>query len=63
MTETFTEFNPAEYLSTPEAISEFIADALETGNASYIDKAIAKVAYAQGMIELPSKTNQLRKQE
>jgi DNA-binding phage protein len=27
MIETFTEFDPAEYLSTPEAIAEFVGDA------------------------------------
>jgi DNA-binding phage protein len=36
MIETFTEFDPAEYLSTPEAIEESMRDALETGDANYI---------------------------
>ncbi len=51
MIETFTEFDPAEYLSTPEAISEFMSDALETGDASYIAKAMGTVERAKGMIE------------
>lgn len=52
MTETFTEFDPAEYLSTSEAIAEFISDALKTGNASYFAKAMEIVARAKGMTEL-----------
>ncbi|WP_210405797.1 MULTISPECIES: transcriptional regulator [Achromobacter] len=49
MTETFTEFDPADYLASPEAIVEFLTDALETGDAGYIDKAIGVVARAQGL--------------
>ena len=40
MAETFTEFDPAEYLSSPEAIAEFVTDALETGDAVYVAKAM-----------------------
>jgi hypothetical protein len=47
MIETFTEFDPAEYLSTPEAIEEFMRDALETGDANYIAKAMEVVARAR----------------
>ncbi len=52
MIETFTEFDPAEYLSTPEAIAEFMRDARETGDTSYIDEAMEVVARAKGMTEL-----------
>jgi len=52
MTETFTEFNPAEYLCTSEAVAEFISDALETGDASYFAKAMEIVARTEGMTEL-----------
>ena len=38
MTEIFSEFDPAEYLTSPEAIAEFVTDALETGDAAYIAK-------------------------
>lgn len=53
MIETFTEFDPAEYLSTPETIAEFMSDALETGDASYsyVAKAMGSVARAKGMTE------------
>jgi probable addiction module antidote protein len=44
MVETFTEFDPTEYLYTPEAIAEFMSDALETGDAGYIAKAMEVAA-------------------
>ncbi|WP_074849585.1 helix-turn-helix domain-containing transcriptional regulator [Pseudomonas kilonensis] len=52
MIETFTDFDPAEYLSTPEAIVEFMRDTQETGDTSYIDKAIEVVARAKERTEL-----------
>lgn len=62
MAETFTEFDPAEYLSTPEAIAEFIADALESGDAMYISKAIGIAARARGMTDLARETGLSREQ-
>ncbi len=62
MIETFTEFDPAEYLSTPETIAEFMSDALETGDASYVAKAMGTVARAKGMTEPRRKTGVSRKQ-
>ncbi|WLH47768.1 hypothetical protein PSH83_07560 [Pseudomonas beijingensis] len=52
MIETFIEFDPIEYLSTPEAIAEFMRDAQETGDTSYIAKAIGIFVRAKGMTEL-----------
>lgn len=52
MIETFTEFDPAEYLSTPEAIAEFMRDARETDNTSYIAKAMEVFARAKKRAEL-----------
>lgn len=52
MIETFTEFDPAEYLSTPEAIAEFMRDARASGDTSYIDKAMEVAARAKQMTEL-----------
>ena len=52
MIEIFTEFDPAEYLSTPEAIAEFMRDARETDDASYIAKAMEVFARAKEMTEL-----------
>ncbi|QGA48952.1 MULTISPECIES: helix-turn-helix domain-containing transcriptional regulator [Pseudomonas] len=52
MIETFIEFDLAEYLSTPEAIAEFVRNAQETGDTSYIAKATEGVTRAKGMTEL-----------
>ena len=62
MTETFSEFDPAAYLTTPEAIAQFITDALETGDASYVAKAVGVVARAKGMSELAKETGLSREQ-
>ncbi len=62
MTETFTEFDPAEYLTSPEAIAEFVTDALETGDAVYIAKAMGAAARAKGMTELARETGLSREQ-
>lgn len=56
MSETFTEFDPAEYLDSKEAMAAFISDALETGDSAYIAKAMGVMARAQGMAELAQKT-------
>jgi probable addiction module antidote protein len=52
MIEAFTEFDLAEYLSTPEAIAEFIRYAQETGDANYLAKAMEVATRAKGMTEL-----------
>lgn len=62
MSETFTTFDPAKYLTSPEAIAEFINDALETGDASYVAKALGVVARARGMSELARETGLSREQ-
>ena len=62
MTDTFSEFDPAEYLTNPEPIAEFMSDALETGDTSYIAKAMGVVARAKGMSELARETGLSREQ-
>jgi probable addiction module antidote protein len=62
MTETFADFDPAEYLSSPEAIAEFMNDALETGDADYIAKVRKLVARAKEVTELAMKTRLSREQ-
>ena len=63
MTETFSDFDPAEYLTSPAAIAEFMSDALETGDAGYIAKALGVVARAKGMTELARETGLSREQQ
>ncbi|CAK16645.1 putative addiction module antidote protein [Pseudomonas entomophila] len=62
MTETFHEFDAAAYLTSPEAIAQFMTDALETGDAAYVAKAVGVVARAKGMSELAKETGLSREQ-
>jgi probable addiction module antidote protein len=45
-------FDAARYLDDPESQAELIADALESGDATYIAVAIGVVARARGMSEV-----------
>jgi probable addiction module antidote protein len=62
MAEKFSNFDPAEYLTTQDAITEFIADALKTGDAAYIAIATGIAARAKGMAELAKETGLSREQ-
>lgn len=62
MTELIYEYDPAQALSSPEAIAIFVADALETGDAAYIAKSMGVVARAKGMTELARETGLSREQ-
>lgn len=55
-------YDPATALTSPEAIAVFMADALETGDAAYIAKAMGVVARAKGMAELARETGLSREQ-
>lgn len=62
MAETFTQFDPASVLETDEDFAIFMADALETGDASYIAKALGVVAKAKGMAQIAEETGLSREQ-
>lgn len=62
MTEKLYAYDPAEALDSPEAIAVFVADAMETGDAAYIAKALGVVAKARGMTELARETGLAREQ-
>ena len=51
MSDEFSEFDPATYLTTSEAIAVFMADALETGDELYISKAMEVVERAKAPFE------------
>ena len=55
-------YDPATALDSPEAIAVFMADALESGDATYIAKAMGVVARAKGMAELARETGLSREQ-
>lgn len=44
-----TPFDAAEYIDDPESQAELLADAFETGNATYITHALGIIARARGM--------------
>ncbi len=50
------EFDPAEYLDTPEAIQAYIDEAAQTGDAAFITESLGVVARAKGMTELAETT-------
>ena len=52
MSDQIYDYDPAAALENEAAIAVFLADALETGDATYIAKAMGVVARAKGMTEL-----------
>jgi probable addiction module antidote protein len=62
MAEKFTVYDPAEDLLSDEGIAIFMADALETEDASYIAHALGVVARAKGMAEIADQTGLSREQ-
>jgi len=62
MAEKLTSFDPAELLTSDEAIAAFMADAFEAGDAGYIAHALGVVARARGMGEIAKETGLSREQ-
>ncbi len=62
MSDQIYDYDPAAALENEAAIAVFLADALETGNATYIAKALGVVARAKGMTELARATGLSREQ-
>ncbi len=62
MAERLTTYDPAEALDSPEAIEVFLNDAFETGDPSYISKALGVVARAKGMTTVAGDTGLSREQ-
>lgn len=58
----FMVYDPAEDLQSEEAIAVFMSDALETGDAAYIAKAMGIVARAKGMAEIAKAAGLSREQ-
>ena len=49
-------FDPADYLTTDEALAEYINAALETGDPSFIADSLGIVARAKGMAKVARQT-------
>lgn len=47
-----TPFDAANYIEGPEGAAAFLADALETGDAGYIQHALGVLARAKGMTDI-----------
>ncbi|GEN29696.1 putative addiction module antidote protein [Halovibrio variabilis] len=62
MNDKIYDYDPAAALESEEAIAVFLADALETGDSTYIAKAMGVVARAKGMTELARETGLSREQ-
>ena len=63
MDEKLTPYDPAAALVNEDEIAFFIADALETGDASYIAKARAMAVRAQGMHRMAGQAGLLREHQ
>lgn len=62
MTDKLTSYDPANALVDEEEIAFFIADAFETGDASYIANALGVVARAKGMTDIATQTGLSKEQ-
>ena len=62
MTEKLTPYDPAEDLTSDQAMSVFMADAFETQDAGYIAHALGVVARAKGMAQIAGQTGLSREQ-
>lgn len=62
MAEKLTTYDPAEDLSSDEAISTFMAEAFQTSDAGYIAHALGVVARAKGMAQIAGQTGLSREQ-
>lgn len=57
-----TQYDPATALVDDNEIAVFMADALETGDAAYIAKALGVVARAKGMAQVAAEAGLSREQ-
>ena len=56
MAEKLTRFDPAEGLTSDEAIAVFMEEAFKTEDANYIAHALGVVARAKGMTQIARET-------
>ena len=62
MAEKLTTYDPAEDLTSVDAIATFMAEAFQTNDASYIAHALGVVARAKGMAQIAGETGLSREQ-
>jgi len=62
MAETLIPFDPAEGLTSDEAVAGFMEEAFKTEDAGYIAHALGVVARAKGMTQIARQTGLSREQ-
>ena len=62
MNEPIYDYDPADYLNSPEEIEVFLLEAFSTGDSGYIAKAIGVAARAKGMTDVARETGLSREQ-
>lgn len=62
MTERLTAFDPAEGLTSNEALAAFMEEAFASGDAGYIAHALGVAARARGMTHIAAETGLSREQ-
>lgn len=62
MSEKLTTYDPAEDLTSDEAVAAFMAEAFATGDAGFIAHALGIVARAKGMTQIANETGLSREQ-
>ncbi len=62
MAEKLTTYDPAEDLSSAEAIATFMAEAFQKNDAGYIAHALGVVVRAKGMAQIAGQTGLSREQ-
>lgn len=60
MNEKLLPYDPAESLTTPQAIEYFVKDALEEGDPAYVAHALGIAARAKGMTKIAQETGLAR---
>ena len=62
MTEKLSTYDPAEDLTSDQAIADFMVGAFETNDPGFIAHALGIVARAKGMAQIASQTGLSREQ-
>lgn len=62
MTEKLTTYDPAEDLTTDQAVATFMAEAFHTNDVAYIAHALGVVARARGRAQIARQTGLSREQ-
>ena len=51
-----SKFDAADYLTSPQAIADYLSEAFETGDESFVAEALGTVARAKGITGIANET-------